>query len=144
MQRVAFIGSRTFPAPDLVARFVAKLPEGAVVVSGGARGVDTWAEEAAKVRGIETLIFHADWDGLGRKAGPIRNEKIIANVDWVVAFWDGTSRGTLNAIYLATRAGLPVEIFGMDGQKIDVAVALEAAEHLGVIASIKLGEARSS
>jgi hypothetical protein len=144
MQRIAIIGSRTFPAPELVNRFVVELPAGSVVVSGAARGVDTYAEEAAKAHGIETLIFHADWDGLGRKAGPIRNEKIIANADRVVAFWDGKSRGTLNAIYLATRAGLPVEIFGPDGQPIDMAVALVAAEGLGVVASIKSGEARQS
>jgi hypothetical protein len=144
MQRVAVIGSRTFPAPELVERFVAELPKGAVVVSGAARGVDSWAEEAAKAHGIETLVFHADWAGLGRKAGPIRNERIIAHADRIVAFWDGKSRGTLNAIFLATRAKLPVEIFGPEGQSIDVALALEAAERLGVVASIKSGEARQS
>jgi predicted Rossmann fold nucleotide-binding protein DprA/Smf involved in DNA uptake len=140
--RIAIVGSRTFPLPELVARYVAKLPEGSVVVSGAARGVDTWAEEAAKARGIKTLVFHADWDGLGSRAGPIRNKQIIANCDRVVAFWSGNSRGTLNTVVQATRAGLPVEIFGPEGQPIDVAVALEAAERLGVIASIKSGKAR--
>jgi hypothetical protein len=135
--RIAIVGSRNFPAPELVERFAATLPAGAVVVSGAARGVDTWAEDAAKARGIETLIFHADWAHLGRRAGPIRNEQIIAHADRVVAFWDGASRGTLNAIFLATRAGLPVEIFGPEGQPVDMAAALEAAERLGVSASIK-------
>ena len=116
MPRIAIVGSRTFPTPKLVERFVVGLPDGAVVVSGAARGVDTWAEEAAEARGIETIVFHADWDGLGRRAGPIRNEKIIAHADRVVAFWDGQSRGTLNTIVLAARAELPIEIFGPDGR----------------------------
>ena len=74
MQRIAIIGSRAFPAPELVERFVAELPVSAVVVSGAARGVDTWAKEAANSPGIETKVFHADWVGLSRRAGPIRND----------------------------------------------------------------------
>lgn len=104
-KRIAVIGSRGFANPESVRAFVAELSKDTVVVSGAARGVDTWAEEAAKAAGIATLIFHADWDGLGRRAGPIRNEQIIAAADEVVAFWDGTSRGTLNAVYLATEKG---------------------------------------
>jgi hypothetical protein len=39
-----------------------------------ARGADTLAEEWAKVRGIPCT---ADWDDLGRKAGPIRNAQML-------------------------------------------------------------------
>jgi len=104
-----------------------------VVVSGAAQGVDTWAEEAAEAAGIETLIFHADWDGLGRRAGPVRNERIIAAADEVVAFWDGESWGTLNAVYLATEKGMPVRILDAGGGGVPVDSALEAARALGVI-----------
>jgi hypothetical protein len=44
-----------------------------LVVSGGARGADTLAEEWAKAAGLPTTVYHADWGKLGRKAGPIRN-----------------------------------------------------------------------
>ncbi len=137
--RVAIVGSRSYPRPDLVEAFVADLPDGSVVVSGGARGADTFAEEAAKAAGLETLIFHADWENLGRKAGPLRNEQIIAHADRVVAFWDGRSRGTLNSVALASRAGLPVEIFGPDGERVDLGQALGCAEERGVFKAIAAG-----
>ena len=70
-EHVAIIGSRGFPDREIISAFVRALPEGTVVVSGGARGVDRWAEEAATDSGLETLIFHADWKRLGKAAGPV-------------------------------------------------------------------------
>src|SRR3546814_6456627 len=69
---IAIVGSRSYPRPDLVQAYVAGLPGGCVVVSGGAPGVDSVAEAAAKAAGLETVVFHADWESLGRRAGPIR------------------------------------------------------------------------
>jgi hypothetical protein len=60
-------------------------------------------------------VYQANWDRLGRKAGPLRNAHIVANADRVVAFWDGKSRGTLNTVVQADRAGLPIEVF--DGSR---------------------------
>lgn len=48
---VAIVGSRTFPNCDVVRRFVHRLRPGTLVISGGARGVDAAAEEAARERG---------------------------------------------------------------------------------------------
>jgi SLOG family YspA-like protein len=117
-ERIAIVGSRHFPRPELVEAFVASLPAGTIVVSGGAQGVDTAAEEAAQARGLETLIFHADWKRHGRKAGQIRNAEIVAHADRIVAFWDGRSQGTLNTIVQALGANLPVEIFDSDGDPV--------------------------
>jgi YspA, cpYpsA-related SLOG family len=135
--RIAIIGSRKFPSSHVVRAFVAGLPDDSLVVSGGAAGVDTWAEEAARDRGLQTLVFHANWDGLGRKAGPTRNAEIIANADEVVAFWDGESRGTLNALVQARDAGLPITILDPDGAAIPMEIVIQAAEALGVFASIE-------
>lgn len=137
MKRIAIIGSRNFAAPDLVRAYVAALPRGCLVVSGAAVGVDTWAEEAAEAASLESLIFHADWDGLGQRAGPIRNEQIIAAADAVVAFWDGKSRGTLNALYLAEEKGIPITIFDEAGEPVTLEVALQAAKDLGVIDALE-------
>lgn len=141
---IAIVGSRSYPRPDLVQAYVAALPEGCAVVSGGAPGVDSTAEAAARTAGLETVVFRADWEGLGRRAGPIRNEQIIQRADRVVAFWDGRSRGTLNALVLAERAVLPIQIFGPQGEAIPLAAALEAAQELGVYKSIAVGEARAA
>ncbi len=141
--QIAIVGSRSYPRPDLVEAFVADLPDDTVVISGGARGADTFAEEAARTRGLKTLVFHADWENLGRRAGPIRNEQIIAHCDRVVAFWDGRSRGTLNSLVLASRAKLPIEIFGPDGERVDLRQALGCAEKQGVFKAIAAGEKHS-
>lgn len=132
-ERVAIVGSRAFPNPELVTGFVRALPPGTIVVSGGARGVDRWAEEAAAGRGLETRIFEADWEGLGRRAGPIRNAKIVAESDFLIAFWDGRSRGTLNAVLNGRDRGIPVEILGPSGEEIPLLSALVVAEETGVL-----------
>ena len=143
MKRIAIIGSRGYSGPGPVAAFVARLPSDTVVVSGGAPGVDSFAEEAAKAHGLETLIFSADWEQLGRRAGPIRNARIVAHADRVVAFWDGTSRGTLNTVLLARHAGLPVEVRDREGEPVTLGHALRVAEERGVLAAIEAAEART-
>lgn len=142
--RVAIVGSIDYRRPDLVQTYVRGLPGDAIVVSGGAPGVDTFAETAAAGRGLETVIFHAEWERLGRRAGPIRNAQIIAHADRVVAFWNGRSRGTLNSLVLAKRAALPVETYGPDGERVELEHALKVAEERGVYASIAVGKRRAA
>ncbi len=107
---VAIVGSREYPDLDGVRCFVQGLSPNAVVVSGGARGVDRCAAHAARARGLEVIEYLADWDRLGRRAGFVRNETIVKRCDSLVAFWDGASSGTRHSIALARRAGRPVEI----------------------------------
>ena len=123
-RRIAIVGSRDYPRPDLVEAFVARLPKSAVVVSGGARGVDSVAVEAAEARGLEAVVFPADWRRWRRSAGPRRNAEIVEHADRVVAFWDGASRGTLDTVRRARRAGLPIEIYDAGGAALPVEVAL--------------------
>ena len=47
------------------------------IISGGASGADSLAEKYASKKNIELIIHHADWNKFGKKAGPIRNEKIV-------------------------------------------------------------------
>lgn len=110
--RIAIVGSRNWPRPEQVRSVINDLlPDNITVVSGGARGVDTWAEEAARARGLKVVIYPAYWDRFGRSAGYIRNEDIVANCDEVIAFWDQHSRGTKHTIDIARRDGKPVHIF---------------------------------
>ena len=71
--RIAIVGSQEYSRLDLVYEYVAQLPAGSVIVSGGAPGVDKAAEEAALAAGLATLTFPADWAGLGHNAGLVRN-----------------------------------------------------------------------
>lgn len=91
--------------------YVRTLPKDTVIVSGGAPGVDTWAENAAKEYGLpKPMIFKADWKKYGNSAGMIRNGQIIDAADSVVAFWSNNSKGTANSIERARKAGKPVVI----------------------------------
>ena len=87
------------------------------IVSGGARGADTLAERYAKENGFKLKVFPADWDAHGKKAGILRNEEmahyLAISVDKceVIAFWDGSSRGTANMINTAKEFGLVFSIY---------------------------------
>jgi len=109
--RVAIVGSRGYSDLNAVIEYVNTLPAGTVVISGGARGVDLTAENAARSRGLEVVVHYADWDTLGRSAGHIRNQKIVDDCDKLVAFWDGVSPGTKGTISLASKAGKLDKVF---------------------------------
>src|ERR1019366_3739515 len=96
--KIAIVGSRDYPHPEKVRALINNLPADTVVISGGARGVDTWAEQAARARGLEVIIFPALWHAYGKRAGFIRNRQIVESADKVVAFWDGLSKGTKMSI----------------------------------------------
>lgn len=83
------------------------------IVCGGARGPDTAGEIWAMKNKIPVTYFIPDWEGLGRMAGPVRNAQMAAYVGptgALVAFWDGTSRGTANMIDAAYAHGLYVVV----------------------------------
>lgn len=114
-ERVAIVGSRNYPNREQVVDFVRQLPEETIVVSGGAAGVDTWAEQAARRRGLGVLVFCVAegqpnrWSF--REAAFLRNARIVAESDRVVAFWDGRSSGTHNSIQQAARMLKPTTIY---------------------------------
>ena len=81
-----------------------------VIVSGTAKGADRLGERYARERGFLLRRFPADWDKDGNKAGPIRNAKMADNADALIAFWNGTSRGTAHMIMTAKEKGLATRV----------------------------------
>lgn len=122
MKKIAIVGSRPTKIwkvdnkiRAMVFELVRKLGPNVVIVSGGAKGVDTWAVNAVKVLGYpKPIIFEADWIRYGNAAGYIRNELIIKEVDEVYAFSRNNSRGTRHSIRLAKRMGKPVHVTKTD------------------------------
>jgi hypothetical protein len=135
-KRLGIVGSRHFPIRSVVQNFVRSLPPETVIVSGGAAGVDSWAVETGNALGLNTIVFNADWR-LGRKAGPVRNTRIVRSIDELVAFWDGRSRGTLNAVVQAVNANVPVRVFDSEGVALATQWVLQQAEERGVTAAIE-------
>lgn len=95
---------------------MAALPAGAVVVSGGCRGVDTWAAEAAARRGLQVVVHRPDLRGVrcrGEAAGRYyaRNQRIVDDCDRMIAFpASDRTGGAEDAIRRARAAGKPVEV----------------------------------
>jgi len=100
---IGVVGTRTFTDYDLLKTELDKIKNIDLIVSGGAKGADKLAELYAMEHDISIKIFNAEWGKYGRSAGPIRNRKIIESSDYVIAFWDGKSRGTLSSINLAKK-----------------------------------------
>lgn len=88
-------------------RLHAKRPISAIR-HGCAKGADTLAGEWARARGVPEERYPADWDSLGRRAGPARNLQMLAagGLRGVVAFPGGA--GTAHMAGAAHAAGVPV------------------------------------
>lgn len=90
------------------------------VVCGEAKGADTVGKKWAESRGYTVKSFIPDWEGQGRAAGHIRNREMAeyaAEKDsdgndrgYLVAFWDGKSKGTKGMIEAAEKLGLKIRV----------------------------------
>ena len=107
--RLAIIGSRNCPHVDIEA-LLKYIPD--TIVSGGARGADTFTREFAKKHNLMLMEFLPEYDKYPPKQAPlIRNKQIIENCDCVLALWDGQSRGTKFTIDYAIQNSKPVKIY---------------------------------
>ena len=106
--KLAIIGSRTCPPID-IEQYLKYIPD--TIISGGARGADTYAKEFAKKHNLKLIEFLPEYDKYPPKQAPlIRNKKIVEECDCLLAFWDGTSRGTKFTIDYAHQLGKPIKI----------------------------------
>lgn len=74
-----------------------------LICTGGAKGVDRFADKWAEIRGIPRCIWPANWKGEGNGAGPLRNLRMVEFIDpdLIVLFPGGT--GTANMAKIATQ-----------------------------------------
>ncbi|AJD82481.1 hypothetical protein SHEEN_63 [Mycobacterium phage Sheen] len=118
MRRVLVTGSRDWKDRTTVwnalHQELIQFPEGIIVVHGAARGADDIADRWAwgmnqmgyKVR---PEAHPADWEGLGKRAGIIRNQQMIdLGADVVHAFPLEGSVGTRHCMSRAYGAGIRV------------------------------------
>lgn len=111
--RIAIVGSRGFKNFDFLEKTILdnyKTENITEIISGGAKGADTLAEQFAIKHSIPMSIFTPDWELYGKSAGYKRNIQIIDMSDEVIAFWDGISKGTKHSIDLANKAKKKVMI----------------------------------
>ena len=83
-----------------------------MIISGGASGVDAMAERFAWVKyDMVPVVFKADWNKHGTKAGPIRNSLIVKECTHVIAFPSRKGKGTQDTIKKAISSGKVVKKF---------------------------------
>lgn len=106
MTTIATTGTRTATNREEWEKWLDKQTKGLeplTVRSGGAKGTDEMTKEWTKKRGHKHEEFTAEWGKYGKKAGPMRNAKMIENCTLLIANWNGTSKGTRNTIETAKR-----------------------------------------
>jgi hypothetical protein len=100
---VLFCGSRMWNdqrRTDGIMRHLSNLFRGRFhVIQGGAKGADDQAWLAARKLGVPVATDSANWERDGRRAGVLRNIRMLEKKpQFVVALWDGMSRGTFHTI----------------------------------------------
>lgn len=98
--KLAVIGSRTVESFDLEDNIPTGVTE---IITGGARGVDALAAQYAERHNISLTIIKPDYKRYGKAAPILRNKEIVRAADFVLAVWDGSSRGTAGVIELAKK-----------------------------------------
>ena len=115
--KVGIVGSRRRTDKKAVEKLVESLPDYTTIVSGGCKGVDTWAVEAGRGRGLRIMEYlpykppedSPKWEYT--KAYHTRNKKIAQASDIIYAFVaEDRTGGTENTIKYAQELGTPVEI----------------------------------
>lgn len=82
-----------------------------IVLCGEACGADKLGKIWANSRNIPVISYPALWDVHGRKAGILRNIKMVDNADALVAVWSNNSTGTKHVIEYATKKGLKLYVY---------------------------------
>jgi hypothetical protein len=101
-QIALFCGSRDWTDRSRIRADLERLPEGSVVIEGGARGADRIAREEAQALGIHVATVNALWGHHGRSAGYRRNEAMARlQPDFVYAYPLLGSVGTGHMIRIA-------------------------------------------
>ena len=80
------------------------------IVSGGAKGIDTFAENYAKLNNIPFMIFPPEYSKYGRIANFVRNQQIVDASDMIIAFPTKDSKGTIDTIRRTKRSNKPLKV----------------------------------
>ena len=115
MFRLLITGSRSWSDVDAIKREfdVVAQHEGTDVtlVSGTAGGADSMCEYVAKLLGWTVERHPADWSRDGRKAGFVRNRKMVElGADFCLAFIKDDSAGASMTARIAREAKIPTKV----------------------------------
>lgn len=116
LKRLMIYGSRTWIDRDYINTVVGSIA-GSVgtIITGNARGADNYAALAFIENGGHPTYVPAQWKIHGKRAGPMRNQVMVAQLEVTCAVGfrlplDKESRGTDSTTDLLRRRGIPHQV----------------------------------
>lgn len=105
--RLLIVGSRSIGNFDLTP-YVSDQVD--TVISGGADGIDSLAEQYADQHRLSKYIVRPQYHLYGRSAPLKRNELMVDMADAVLVIWDGYSKGTRHTIVYTQKKNKPLTL----------------------------------
>ena len=105
--KLLIVGSRSIDNFDLSPHISKDVD---TIISGGADGIDTLAEQYADAHRLSKYIIRPRYDLYGRAAPLKRNEQMVHIADAVLVIWDGNSKGTQYTVQYAQKMNKPVAL----------------------------------
>lgn len=105
--KLSIIGSRSFVDYEALEKAAKEIPA-TEIISGGAAGADTLAAQYAENHNLKMSVFLPKFKTdktvqYHPKYYMERNKQIVDASDYVLAFWDGKSKGTKYTINYAKK-----------------------------------------
>jgi hypothetical protein len=115
--RILACGSRGWTDESIIRLALSSFGFGDVLIHGCAAGADTIAGKIGQELGMAVERYPADWTRLGRRAGILRNQRMLSEgkPDLGLDFDLGT-RGTADMVGRMLKAGIQVSVFHTDGR----------------------------
>lgn len=119
MTKLAIVGSRNFCDERMFLKVLGTWIDvygtPSVIISGGAKGADTFAEKYAEKNSIQTIIHVPNYAKYKGYVAPLmRNTLIVDDCDAVLAFPSKNGSGTQDTIKKAQKANKDVTIYYID------------------------------
>lgn len=105
--KLLIAGSRDITDFDLAPYISAEVTH---IISGGANGVDTLAEDYADKHRISKTVLRPDYSRYKKGAPLKRNDEMVEMADEVLVIWNGRSRGTRHTIDYAKKMGKKINV----------------------------------
>ena len=109
--KLLIVGSRSITEFDLAPYVTDEVD---TIISGGAGGVDTLAENYADKMRISKIILRPNYARYAKGAPLKRNEEMVRLADAVLVIWDGASRGARYTAEFAKKEGKPVRVITVE------------------------------
>ncbi len=105
--KLLVVGSRSITEFDLSPYISTEID---TIISGGANGVDSLAEQYADLHRLSKYIIRPRYDFYGRVAPIKRNEQMVDMADAVLVVWDGRSKSAQYTAKYAKKINKPITL----------------------------------